>query len=299
MQSPKIGVNLPEAVHLEELHSALETFQQDGFDAVEIYLPSFPMIIGGELRPAAIAYVKEVLREFPFTYTGHIDTCLDLRNIEERALQENVLFRSIDICSELGLNPLTLHFEMASPFSSREEAFFDSHRRAADYAAERNVLLCIENIEVEDYRRVVEMVQRMDHPNFQMTLDVGHLYLAANYFGHPYLDAVKACAPYVRHVHLSDNTGTYEPMRLENLDLYRTLPMGYRFTFGRGDIHLPPLWGEIPMGEIARILEQSGYDGIYLCEYYSDRFKPFNRSVQENIRTLIRTVREEIREKKS
>lgn len=293
MKSVKVGVNLPDGVHLEDLRQALETFQQDGFDTVEVYLPSFPMIIGGELRPAAVEYVGTILREFPFTYTGHVDTCLDLRNIEERELQEKVLFHSIDICAELHLNPLTLHFEVASPFSQREEAFFDSHRRAADYAAERGVLLCIENIEVEHYRRVIEMVQRMNHPNFKMTLDVGHLYLAANYYGHPYLEAVEECAPYVRHVHLSDNTGTYEPMRIQNLDLYRTLPMGYRFTFGRGDIHLPPLWGEIPMEQIVRILTKHGYDGIYLCEYYSDRFKPFNRSVQENMRAVIEKVRQE------
>ena len=293
MKKAEIGVNLPEATSLEGLEDALRVFQENGFDAIELYLSSFPMIIGGALRPQVVEYVKNVLRKFPFRYTGHIDTCLDLRCIEERELQENVLFRSIDICAELGLNPLTLHFEKQSPFTERENAFFDSHRRAADYAAEKNVLLCIENIEVEDYRRVVEMVQLMERPNFRMTLDVGHLYLASRYFGHPYLDAVRECAPYVGHLHLSDNTGLFEPMRISDLNLYRTLPMSYRHAFGRGDVHLPPLWGEIPLEQVAEILVQSGYEGIYLCEYYSDRFRPFNQSVQENVRALFNRIQEQ------
>lgn len=295
MKRAKIGVNLPGSIHLEELHDTLLAFQQDGFDAVEIYMPTFPLVLGGKICSAAVKYMGDVLREFPFTYTAHIDAGLDLRKIEERTLQENVLFRSIDICGELGLSPLTLHFDAASPFTEREHAFFDSSRRAADYAAKQNVLLCVENIEVENYRRVVEMVQRMNHPNFKMTLDTGHLYLASCCFGYPYLEAVNECAPYVRHVHLNDNTGNYEPTRFQDPAQYRTIPLDHPFTFGRGDIHLPPLWGEIPMDQVIQILTGHGYNGIYLCEYEGSHFKPFHRSIQENIRKFISQIQEKSR----
>ena len=48
-----------------------------------------------------------------------------------------------------------------------------------------------ENIEIEDYRYALDTVQRLNHPNCGMTLDLGHLWLSACCYSHDYLDAVR------------------------------------------------------------------------------------------------------------
>ncbi|MDH8276249.1 hypothetical protein QIG69_28250, partial [Klebsiella pneumoniae] len=62
-----------------------------------------------------------------------------------------------------------------------------------------------------------------------------------------------------------------------------TLDKGYRFAFSRGDIHIPPLWGTAPLREAFAILKQAGYDGIWLCEYYSHLFHPLNDSIRRKV----------------
>ncbi len=63
------------------------------------------------------------------------------------------------------------------------------------------------------------------------------------------------------------------------------MTMGWRREFGKGDIHLPPFYGDIPFDEIFTIL--SGYDGFYVCEYTYGDFTPLNRSIQETVRRHI------------
>lgn len=286
MQQPIIGVNLPE-VALEALPATLEALAQDGFDALEYCLSDHPLIISGEIKWEYVRHVQDILRRYPFRYTAHIGNGLNLRSAEAFALHKQVLMASIQLCAEMGLSPLTLHFEEASPHLPVEEAFFEAHIEAADLAQHLGVALVIENIEVEHYGKVLDMLRRANHPNLNMTLDIGHLFLASQYFGHPYLEAVKECAPFVRHLHLSDNTGIFEPMRIQNQNLYNTLPLSYRFTFGRGDIHLPPFWGTIPIQEVLATVCDAGYGGIFLCEYYNELFGPFNRATQEKVRAAV------------
>jgi hypothetical protein len=58
--------------------------------------------------------------------------------------------------------------------------------------------------------------------------------------------------------------------------------MGYRFEYGRGDIHLPPYFGKIPYDELFALL--GSYAGMYICEYYTERFLPVNAEVQRKVR---------------
>ncbi len=58
---------------------------------------------------------------------------------------------------------------------------------------------------------IVRQIAAVGHPNLGMTLDLGHLYIAANVCGFDYLTAVEEAAPYVRHIHMHDNL---EPPRL-------------------------------------------------------------------------------------
>jgi sugar phosphate isomerase/epimerase len=152
------------------------------------------------------------------------------------------------------------------------------------------VKLSIENIEVEIAEKTAEFVRAIDHPNLGMTLDLGHLYLSAKHFGYDFLETVKKCAPLLSHLHLNDNTGDFEMMRLTNFDLYKTMDRNYRFAFGRGDIHVPPFWGKAPLAEAIAVIKQTEYSGFWICEYYNQSFVPFNREVQERVRREIETA---------
>ncbi|MBN1640834.1 MAG: sugar phosphate isomerase/epimerase [Anaerolineae bacterium] len=102
---------------------------------------------------------------------------------------------------------------------------------------------------------LVGQVSAVDHPYLGLTLDLGHLYLAARYCGFDYLGAIREAAPHVRHVHGSDNEG-----RLGGVfdDL------GSRVPYGDGDVHLPPGWGSLPHADALSAL--AGYDGLYVME---------------------------------
>lgn len=290
MNTPLIGINGLNKTKPEQLESTLATVRSFGFDCMEFNLARVPLIAHGEPVEPYVEYVRGIFERSPLKITAHIGDGLDLRNLREHALHKSVLAASIDVCARLGIDRLTLHFSKASPILREEEAFFQAHAEAASYAAGKGVLLLMENIEIEDYRKVIAMVREINHDNFKMTLDIGHLNLSVNYFGGDFLEAVRECAPLVRHTHINDNTGRFEPMRLENFALYKTLNMGMRTAFGSGDIHLPPLWGKIPIKQTVEILRAAGYEGIFLCEYENDLYMPFGEKIQQDMRRLVAEV---------
>lgn len=285
-----IGVNLPDSTGLSQLEEVLGRYVKDGFNACEINLSTFPMIIGGEIKPLVVDYVKEVLGRFPLRYTAHAGYGLDLRNLEELTMHRAVLFSSIDVCATLGIELMNLHYEVQTLYAERENAFFDAHLEAAEYAQKLGVKLSIENIEIEIADKTADFVRAVGHPNLGMTLDLGHLYLSAKHFGYDFLETVRSCAPLLSHLHINDNTGDFEMMRIINFDIYKTMDRNYRFAFGRGDIHVPPFWGKAPLGEALTVIKQAGYHGFWICEYYNQSFVPFNREVQERVRREIESA---------
>jgi sugar phosphate isomerase/epimerase len=282
-----IGINLPDSTNLTNLEAELTRIQRDGFDACEINLSTFPLIIGGELQPMVVEHVKEILKRYPLRYTAHAGYGLDLRNLEEHTMHRAVLFSSIDACAALGITPLNLHYEVQTLYTAREKAFFDAHAEAAEYGLNLGVQINIENIEIEYASKAAEFVRAVNHPNLGMTLDLGHLFLSATHFGYDFMETVKDCAPLLRHLHINDNTGDFELLRMTNFDIYKTMDRNYRFAFGRGDIHIPPFWGKVPLKEAFTVIKKAGYQGVWLCEYYNQSFLPFNKEVQERVRREI------------
>lgn len=281
MENMMLGVNVPGGTGLKALEGALAQIAADGWQAAELNLASCPIVIGGRLQKPVAEYMKEVMDRFDLHYTAHVAYGLDLRSEDE--LHRKVLLTSLEACAVLGIDRLNLHFEEYSRDRQKERRFLDRVREAADRGSELGVAVNVENVEVEDFRYGLDAVKVLDHPNCGMTLDLGHLWLSANYFGYDYLDAVAQCAPVVRHIHINDNDGVFEPMRLTDYHVYNTLDKGYRFTFSRGDIHIPPFWGTAPLGEAFSILKRAGYPGIWLCEYYSHLFHPLNDGIRRRV----------------
>jgi sugar phosphate isomerase/epimerase len=290
VMNPVVGINLPNKTSFGKLDETLRQIKGDGFDGVEINMEVFPLIIGGEICRDWVELLKMTLRKHDLIYTAHIGRGLDLRSLEDHEYHTKVLNASLEICSELNMRVLVLHYEVKSQNQVAEQQFLEAHRKAALYAAELGVMICVENIEVELIAPVVELAREVDHPNLRLTLDTGHAFLAANYYKFDFLQAVEMMVPYLAHVHLTDNTGAFEPLRITNRAVYDSLPMGYRREFGRGDIHLPPFYGRIPFKEVfSRI--PSAYEGIFVCEYTSEDFGPLNKKVQEQVRLAIEESR--------
>ncbi len=288
--SPIIGINLPKIPSFAALDQTLRQIKSDGFDAVEINIETFPLIISGEVCRPWVDILKSTLSKHDFIYTAHIGRGLDLRSLEDHYLHTNVLNATLDICDELNMRVLVLHYEVKSQNQRSEKQFLEAHKKAALRAADLGVLICVENIEVELIEPVVELAKEVNHPNLRLTLDTGHAFLAAKYYNFDYFEAIEKMFPYLAHMHLSDNTGIYEPLRITDRPVYDNLPMGYRREFGRGDIHLPPFYGKIPFDEIFMRLPAT-YDGMFICEYTSEDFGPLNKQVQEKVRASVEKSR--------
>ena len=237
------------------------------------------LIFGGQLQPQMLRDALAGFAKQDFRYSVHSPSSLDLR---DRANRENHLAlarAALQFCRAAGGRILVIHFEQQSQDPEDEAAFEDAIRRLSDEAGD--VLLGIENIEVERVDPVIDCVRRLNRPNVVMTLDVGHAYLASVYFRFDFFEAVRAALPFVRHVHVNDNFGRYDPLRLENFTLYRTQTPADTYPLGKGDLHLPVGWGTIPLEKVFGLLR--GFRGTVVHEY---RYNLFLGSADEDYARL-------------
>ncbi len=287
----KIGINLPPVTRPETASKWLSDFSDAGYQAVEFDADMFPLITGGKLEKRWLPVLKNLLADYSFTYTMHIGYGVDLRSEDDFDTHRNTLFSSIEAAAESGCVLLNLHYEKQSNSAEIEKRFLESHIEAAEYAEKLGITLAMENIEVEYADPVMEFVKKVNRKNFVLNYDTGHGFLASTYIGFDYLDSIRKSAPLLGHLHISDNTGIFEPLRITNRSVYDSLPMSYRIALGRGDIHIPPLWGRIPYEEIFKILKD--YDGIVLCEFNSELYRPFLKQIRQDIESLIKKTRDQ------
>jgi len=216
------------------------------------------------------------------------------RGEPESAMERAVFVATLDFCAAIGAGLMVYHSGLMAlqpvaaglePLPGDEALERAREREVAalrdlvPLAAERGVVVAMENRdphpwEVATLRRygvpaeqlvkyhagmsipvLVAQVEAVNHPNLGLTLDVGHLFLAAHQVGFDYLQAIRQAAPYVRHLHASDNWG-----RLGGpID-----SLNHRVPFGEGDVHLPPGWGAIPHVEALKQLPD--YEGFLILE---------------------------------
>ena len=250
-----------------------------GYTAVEISMDGTGLMFGGRLHPRMLPQSLTTFAKQDFRYSVHSPSSLDLRDRPNREIQMALARSTLEFCKQVGGRVLVLHFEQRSPDPNDEAAFEEAILRLSDEAGE--VLLGVENIEVERIEPVVECVRRINRPNVTMTLDVGHAYLAATHFRFPFLEAIRSALPLVRHVHVNDNFGRYNPLRLENFTLYRTQTPADTFPLGKGDLHRPVGWGGIPLEKVFEVLR--GYQGTVIHEY---RYNLFLESAEEDFHRM-------------
>jgi hypothetical protein len=122
----------------------------------------------------------------------------------------------------------------------------------------RDIGLTLDNI--GDWRKLRQLEQRLevaaslgfrlleaiDHPNVGMAMDVGHLYIAARDMGFDYLEGISQAAPWIRHVHISDNFGNLD----QGFDIERVTGgrLGRRISICRPVGEVFPISTCLPVG---------------------------------------------------
>ena len=288
MRIKGIGINAHPAYidgEIKKLEKDLRFFQEIGYNYVEIPVDVIDVVYRGELLPRRIRDLRTLLSSFDLKYTVHAPLALNLRDQENSQVQRELFKASLDLTVEIGAEIFVYHYGQSTQDSRLEDALYQGMLEMADYAGDRKIEICVENIEIDTVQNVVAFVGELGTESIGMTFDFGHGYLAAKYFGFDFLESVRMAKPYIHHIHISDNFGRFEPMRLVSYEQYKLIPYRKRLSLGKGDLHLPPGWGEVPLEGALELLDD--YEGVLILEYYHHRYRPEAREILESVRACV------------
>lgn len=137
-------------------------------------------------------------------------------------------------------------------------------RELADYAAEKDITLTVENhgYFVNGSDRVIRLIEAVGRPNYRMTLDTGNFWCVEE---DPVI-ATKKCAPYAAMVHLKDFY--YRKPRVA-ADGTRVAPSNMWFGTTGGNYLRGAIVGDgdIDLWESIAAIKHSGYDGYVSIEF--------------------------------
>jgi sugar phosphate isomerase/epimerase len=295
---------------LFKFRNDLEKFAVLGMEGVEIPVHGLDAIRKGKLDQKRLREIKSILRDFHFQYSVHSPNPLNLMDELIPQIQFSVFQASLEFTAEIGARVMVYHAGRYHP----EEAFclpFRPHlskeKEAQLLTRERislseladqfpEVIIAVENArpylfhspygygeKVEDLKKMVEQV---DRPNVRVTLDIGHLYMAAKFFGFQPVDAVIGIRELIAHTHIHDNFG--------GSICYNEKIQTHQIPFGRGDAHMPVGWGEIPFPAILSAY-MPGWDGLMIQELRS-RYFGHLQEAKENLIRLVESLKPECRE---
>ena len=283
----RCGRSLGSRPHMLEAH--LADLIARGYEAAELAVESLHCILGGRLVERNVAVVASACAAHAgaLRYSVHAPAVLDLRDRREPELHRQILLASVQFAAAISAAVLVVHFEARSAEPEVEEGFRAAIAEAAELAGRHGVVLGIENIEVERSETVLEFLERLNHPWVRMTYDFGHNYLAGNLFGYDHVEAARACAPYVSHLHITDNFGRFNPARLGDFNLYRAIPHSNVAVLGIGDLHLPLGWGTLPAHDAFMAVTSQGFRGLLISEHDYFHYEDADRQVLGAMRALV------------
>lgn len=157
----------------------------------------------------------------------------------QRQLRVDYLIRCMDLAVRLGA-PLVSFWSGAPDLQDGDRALLigrlvDGCKRLAEDAAKRNLRIGFEpepGMLIETTRQGLDLVAQVDHPVFQLTIDIGHLQC----MGEPISRTLDQALPQMINVHFEDmKTGIHD--------------------------HLMPGEGEIDLAGVLRQLRAVGYAG--------------------------------------
>ncbi len=303
---------------LGQLEQDLTYFQELGFPLVEIDPSPFCLIVNSEVRQPQLQDFLDVLENFDLRYSIHGLCRLNLAYDPRHDLCRRIMLCQIEICRVVGAARLVCHSGLqaldamrygvrGSPLTDEELATgarqeIKALQDLAPIAADAGVTICMENGDPHQWEYdclarfglprseilkhhprlhvgpIVRQLEAIDHPNVAMTLDVGHLYIAAHDLGFDYLEAICEAGPWVKHIHISDNFGHLD----RGFDAEHD-----RWAYGEADLHLLPGWGSIPYREVLARLPN--YEGDLILEIKSG-FREYLGEGLETMRVILNDI---------
>ncbi len=276
------------------LESLLWRLRAVGCDVLEMYVPALNWLRGGRPVAGEAERARALISQHGFRLALHAPNDLSL---VRSALHREVMDAVLDLARFLRAERVVYHsaqIALHDPYRSLAPLPDDARlnemweqetehlRRYGLRAAEMGLALSVENRdphlweisalamhqkpawELARYHQGLRLdmlaaqMEAVNLPNVGLCLDVGHAYLAARYWPEPdYLQGIRACAPWVRHVHFHDNFGRIDDTASS---------LAERLVFGEADCHLPPGWGDIPLAQVLGILLAAGYVGDIVLE---------------------------------
>jgi len=304
-------VNIGSKIDEIRIDGSLEIFQRDleffaslGLEAVEIPVHGLDAIKCGFLDDRRTKEVQGILRRFDFIYSVHSPNSLNLMDQRNLELHFAVFKASLEFTTAIGSNILVYHAGRFLP----EEAFpipkgnsiskklahrlLQIEREQIICLAEKypTVTICIENARPylyyspycygEQIELLQEQIEKIGKPNVRINLDLGHLYMAAQYYRFDPVKAVQKISFLISHTHVHDNFGAaiYPHEKIQT----------HQIPFGRGDSHMPVGWGRIPLAKILSVYLPS-YQGMLIMEL-RNRYFQMTKESRDNLVQLLKSL---------
>jgi len=233
MKRPKIGVSVQIFWDYNKLdldYAINHSVNDLGFECVEILCQN-PMYGGWGTSKAkeTTRKIKDILSTLDAEVSIHAPYHdLNIASWNVRISEETVrqINESIDVATKLNSEIVVAHSGYMSSRKYRKDKTFDimlqNFAKIAKHAEDSGVTLCMENIaskpkalgtHIADIKRIFNTV---NSKNFKLCLDAAH----ANTTGLKPKEFAVRLKEYVRHVHLSDNTGNNEhlPVGMGNIN---------------------------------------------------------------------------------
>ena len=227
----KIGMNmLVWTAHVTETHySIVDSLKKTGFDGIELFLGT-----GDEKLYASHGrHFSDLNMKVSCVTCLKPETNIASANEQIRNSGFDQLKWAIDMCANLNADILCGPFHSANglfsgtpPTSDERKWSAEILHKSAEYAANANVILCPEALNrfecylynsMTDLKKLIETV---DHPNLQGMYDTHH----SNIEEKSQSKAIKTIAPYLKHVHISENDrGTPGSGQVNWTEVFQTL----------------------------------------------------------------------------
>jgi sugar phosphate isomerase/epimerase len=290
---------------LSKFRNDLEKFAALGMEGVEIPVHGLDAIRKGTLDRKRLKEIKNILRDFQFRYSVHSPNPLNLMDQLDPQIQYSVFQASLEFAEEIGAKVVVYHAGRFHPEEAfglpfkpqlspeKEEQLLIRERIALRELADEfpEIIIAVENARPylfhspygygEKLEVLKDMVEKVDRSNVRVTLDIGHLYMAANFFGFEPVDAVIGIREMISHTHIHDNFG--------GSIYYNEKIQTHQIPFGRGDAHMPVGWGEIPFQAILSAYIH-GQEGMMIQELRSRYFANL-KEAKENLIQLIESLK--------
>jgi len=235
------------------LHDAFKILHACGWRAFEIATEHLVAIETAHDPESLIEKTQDCLRGLGiFAPQAHAYLQADVADPDARKREQDIerLLRHIDISARLGVRNVVVHpggrqgdtpTEQARNLRLNVEAF----RRLGDFAGERGVRICIENVSCPGAVTPSELLGLLEHINHSavgVNLDTSHAHMN----GVDVAEAIRELGSSLFATHISDNDGS-------------------------GDQHLTPGGGTIDWLAVMEAFHEVNYQGLFNLEIPGER----------------------------